>query len=124
MSRSEWISDPELVKPTVKRAYELIRDAQNWTQHAEARTATGKPCSPFSSRAICFCAWGALLRAARETLGPDVTKRKVEKLAYGGVINITSWDWGCPGTLIRFNDGKDGRVRIMQFFEHSPDRIK
>jgi len=46
------------------RARELV--AAGWTQGESARDAGGKKISPFSYKAVCFCALGATHRAEEE----------------------------------------------------------
>jgi hypothetical protein len=46
-------------------ARKLIEDPGAWTTGEYARTATGRRCAPWSMRAVCYCAEGACIRAAR-----------------------------------------------------------
>lgn len=59
------------MKPLTKDQYvQIVKGArdvlmiQGWTKGTYARDAVHLPCSPLSKRAVCFCAEGALLRAA------------------------------------------------------------
>src|ERR1700687_5342790 len=55
-----------LHKQVIARANELIEDPAHWTQHAYARTSTGRKCPAISDRADRFCVLGAIDRASSE----------------------------------------------------------
>jgi len=48
----------------LKKARAVIEKPENWTKGHYARDADGRPVSPLHSSAICFCALGAIRRAA------------------------------------------------------------
>jgi hypothetical protein len=52
----------------IARALEIISDESRWTRGSMARLADSKPCGCLNPRAACFCAVGALNRAAGELL--------------------------------------------------------
>jgi len=59
------------MKPLTKDQYvQIVKGArdvlttQGWTKGTFAQDVLHLPCSPLSKRAVCFCAEGALLRAA------------------------------------------------------------
>ncbi|WP_316196633.1 hypothetical protein [Bradyrhizobium sp. SZCCHNS3053] len=52
---------------TVARA--LIADPDHWTKWSHARDNTGQGVPPLDPRAVCFCADGALMRAAGTVSG-------------------------------------------------------
>lgn len=45
-------------------AREILSDPARWTVEASARDADGKLCDVYSPEATCFCAVGALIKAA------------------------------------------------------------
>jgi hypothetical protein len=55
---------PNPVADILIRARALIEPPGAWTQRLYARTAKGKPCSPTSRLAACWCPVGAIVVAA------------------------------------------------------------
>lgn len=55
---------PETVKSILQSARELIADPAHWTQSAFARDVNGNDCVSNDPEAVCFCALGALNKAA------------------------------------------------------------
>ena len=55
----------------VQRARVLIANPQTWSQGEFARDSVGEPVSWRSPKAVQFCIWGALNRAAREMISDD-----------------------------------------------------
>jgi hypothetical protein len=51
----------------LKKAKALIADPKHWTTEAFARTARGDSVSASHPKAVCFCAVGAINRAAANT---------------------------------------------------------
>jgi len=66
---------PHMAKPPqrqiIARALEIISDESRWTRGSMARLADSKPCGCLNARAVCFCAVGALNRAAGEILAAN-----------------------------------------------------
>ena len=59
----------------VKEARGLISEEDHWIQGTLAQSPDGKPVFTFSKNAVCFCAWGAVLRAySNQTQQPMDTK--------------------------------------------------
>ena len=54
----------------LKEARALISDEKNWTQDSFARNSAGEKVEPANERAVCFCAIGALAKAA--CLAPEL----------------------------------------------------
>lgn len=44
------------------KVQELLTDESKWTQDTSARARDGKPVSPQSQRAVCWCLVGAIVR--------------------------------------------------------------
>lgn len=80
----------------LKNARETISDPNHWTQRADARSADGCLVGAKESDAVCWCAYGALLKAGYEASGrgPDLPYMELKR-AMG-----TSW----AGTVSGFND--------------------
>ena len=53
----------------VTRARQLLEDRKRWTRYASARDPSGRKCAPTEDRAVRYCAYGALLRAAYQVTG-------------------------------------------------------
>ena len=66
---------PHMAKPPqrqiISRALEIISDETKRTRGAMARLADSKACGCLNPRAVCFCAVGALNRAAGEILAAN-----------------------------------------------------
>jgi hypothetical protein len=58
-----------LERRIIERARALIATPDTWTQSEFARDAQGQPVSWRSPKAVRFCLWGALNRAAHEMTG-------------------------------------------------------
>jgi hypothetical protein len=58
-----------LERRIIERARALIATPATWTQGEFARDATGEPVCWRSPKAVQFCIWGALNRAAYDTTG-------------------------------------------------------
>lgn len=50
---------------------EVLSDNTKWTQGVSARDARGEMTRPASDQAVCWCLWGAFVKA----YGPDTRKR-------------------------------------------------
>jgi|RhiMetdeSRZDD1v2_1073273.scaffolds.fasta_scaffold77556_3 hypothetical protein len=70
----------DLQRLVLSRARELVANPSTWTKCAVARDARGMPCLPHQSRAVRFCAYGAMWRAAYELTGDT---RAAYELAIG-----------------------------------------
>ena len=69
MSKPPRTPSPKSPKPPSPTGQEILAEAirlvdGGWTTKAFARNANGKKVSMFSASATCFCAYGALIRAA------------------------------------------------------------
>jgi hypothetical protein len=62
----------------IARALEIISDETKWTRGSIARLANSKPCGCRNPRAVCFCAVGALNRAAGEVLAVNAFHHAIE----------------------------------------------
>jgi hypothetical protein len=58
-----------LQQEILHRARALLDDPRRWTRRAAARDAQGLNCQATDERAVRFCAYGALLRAAFDVTG-------------------------------------------------------
>ncbi|KAB2938018.1 MAG: hypothetical protein K8F92_15660 [Hyphomicrobium sp.] len=86
----------------IERAIELLK--QGWTDGPLAIDAKGRAVSPWSEKAVAWCAWGSLQRAALEVTG-KVNLRLVDKIEAGFVKNV-----------VRVNEfeGKSAVLRVMR----------
>jgi hypothetical protein len=62
----------------LRAARERISDPERWTQGSFARSANDEPISPFSSRASCWCARGALYWVCASVSGAYGAERFLE----------------------------------------------
>lgn len=58
------MTDPQTVADVLDAAADLLEKPKAWTQFATARASNRKPVSAVSDKAVCFCAGGAIVRAA------------------------------------------------------------
>lgn len=68
----------------IKDARALITDPANWTQGEYAKDRQGDKCDPMSSKAICFCALGAIQKAGQlesdDNLPADWLEHSISKI--------------------------------------------
>ena len=62
------------IKQLLIAARALIEKPEHWTQEVHARDSAGNKVSPNSSKAVCFCAHGALVRVFNKTYGLEEEK--------------------------------------------------
>lgn len=60
------------VKETLIAARAKIADPKHWTQNYLAHDISGRPISPYSPNAVCWCALGAIESVSRGRIGPAV----------------------------------------------------
>lgn len=89
------LSKPE--RRVLLAAVELLK--KGWTTGDRARDANGKSCSPRSKKAVCWCAEGAVLAAARghEDLYYGVWSAFYAGAGIGIYDNIIKWHDAQPG---------------------------
>ena len=61
----------------LRKACDLLSSELRWTSGAWARDYRGRRCSPLSSEARRWCAWGALQRCAYDLTGDAQVSRKI-----------------------------------------------
>ncbi|MGX7706345.1 DUF6197 family protein [Methylobacterium sp. Gmos1] len=86
----------------LREARALIADKSRWTQKAFARDNAGRYTDENSNEAICFCAAGAVLRAASR--GPS----SYENDAFE-VLSAASYDLFREDSVLVVNDGLPDR---------------
>jgi len=78
------------VKPS-----ELIADPKKWIKGTLARDANGRPISPYSKEAVCFCIHGAKIAC-----GIQNTREFEDR-----ILNAMKEIYGCDFlTIVQFND--------------------
>jgi hypothetical protein len=114
---STRVSKP-LVHQIADRARQIVADPRKWTQYAIARTGNNRHCEPTDAKAVRFCAYGAILRAAYDIAGSD---DQAQRLADQTAMFIMGRD--SPYTafeeLIAINDGQRSGARkaVLDLFE-------
>jgi hypothetical protein len=107
-----------LVHQIAERAREIIADPRKWTQYAIARTGNNRHCEPTDAKAVRFCAYGAILRAAYDIAGSD---DQAQRLADQAAMFIMGRD--SPYTafeeMIAINDGQRSGARkaVLDLFD-------
>jgi hypothetical protein len=92
----------------IRRAREIISDPEKWTTHEGARDACNNPVSAVSKAAVCWCAAGALDRAAAELgyLGGCEWGRAAERLC-----ELTP-----NNSIVEVND-EEGHAAVLSLFD-------
>jgi hypothetical protein len=75
-----------LLFQVVERARMLVANRGTWTNHALARSFNSEACDPTDARAVRYCAFGALVRAAYDLTGD---KNQAQKLAGHAAARMT-----------------------------------
>lgn len=93
---------------------ELLREARgyverDWTQNAFARNAEGIPVDSTSRDAVCWCAVGAMNRAAAALCG------EFYFAAIGALTDSLRPGWSMPG----FNDRPDQTQAVLAWLDHT-----
>src|SRR5262245_9445161 len=107
-----------LVNQVADRARGLIADPRTWTQGAMARTGNHRDCEPTDARAVRFCAYGAIQRAAFDVAGDDARAQKladqVAMLLMGRDSPYTAFE-----EIIAINDGPRSTARkaVLELFD-------
>jgi hypothetical protein len=105
-----------LIHKIIEDAREIISDSKRWTRNAYARDKNGRPVCPTDPKAVRFCAWGAVLRAAY-----DLAPQDYMELAHATsdvVGHLDSWPLG------RLNDCKNGRRKMIAVFSKALERLR
>lgn len=76
---------------TLRAARALIEQPERWTRRVEARDSRGRTTSPMDAGAVCWCAAGATIRAAKcEVLLMSGAFQHLEKAV--GINGIEHWN--------------------------------
>jgi hypothetical protein len=99
-----------LVHQVAERARGLIADPRSWTQFAIARTGNHRHCEPTDAKAVRFCAYGAILRAAYDVAGSEAPALR---LADQTAMLLMGQDspYAAFEELIAVNDGQRSGAR-------------
>jgi hypothetical protein len=109
-----------LVHQVADRARSFIADPRTWTQGAMARTGNHRDCEPTDVRAVRFCAYGAIQRAAFDISGNDSQAQKladqVAMLIMGRDSPYTAFE-----EIIAINDGPRSTARkaVLELFDRA-----
>ena len=97
---------------------EIVADPRKWTQYAIARTGNNRHCEPTDAKAIRFCAYGAILRAAYDIAGSD---DQAQRLADQTAMFVMGRDspYSAFEELIAINDGQraSARKNVLDLFD-------
>lgn len=93
------------------KAKELIQDPKNWIKGTLAANAKGVHVAVGSRSACCFCALGALTRAAQRQSG-------LTKFRAGNVLSTAACELGAGASVTSFNDRKrTTHADIMKLYD-------
>lgn len=112
----------EMVKEVLVRARGLIE--KGWTQRAFARTEEGVAVVTLDEKATCFCAIGAIRRAAYELDGSKTASVAAENIVGEAILTVecllpVGFD------LPEFNDHRYTKQRnILDLFDNAVERLK
>lgn len=73
----------------LRSVIELLEDEKRWTQHEEARDASGNGCAARSDAACSWCVLGAFMKVLN--CGRDDALEFMEYTLGGGVIEWNDW---------------------------------
>lgn len=92
------------VKDNLIAARALIDTPEKWTRNAKARSASGIATLPRSSKAVCWCAYGALVKVCGKKEASDI-----------------AWDvFLGTGNLAGFNDRPETtHADLMVYFDRA-----
>jgi hypothetical protein len=113
-----------LVHQVADRARGLIADPRSWTQFAIARTGNNRHCEPADARAVRFCAYGAILRAAYEVAGDEGPALRLADQAAMLIMGHDS-PYAAFEEMIAINDGprSGARVAVLELFDKALARV-
>lgn len=113
-----------LLQQVCERARRLVDDPRTWTQFAIAQTGNHKACKPNDTRAVRFCAYGAILRAANDIAGNEAA---AEQLTDQAAKLVTGQDnvFAAFEDLIGTNDGPRATARqdVLALFERAAAKV-
>ena len=112
-----------LQNEVVKRARELLLDQQKFSKVFHATTARGFPCSVFSPKAVRFCAYGALVRAAFERTADRTTSQAIATQIMKEITGRKSEFFAYSDLAMKINDDAGHRT-VIDFFEKALDKYK
>jgi hypothetical protein len=107
-----------LVQQVAERARGLIADPRTWTQFAIARTGNHRHCEPNDAKAVRFCAYGAILRAAYDIAGSEAPALRVADQVAMRMMGHDS-PYSAFEELIAVNDGPraGARAAVLALFD-------
>jgi hypothetical protein len=99
----------------IKEARNFLASPRKWTRFYLAKTAQGESCDPWEPRAVRFCAYGALFKAAHDVSKDPVIAHHFAASA-ATVITGNEEDTDSVTKLFQINDGQ-GRKAILELFD-------
>lgn len=117
------MSKPILTQ-VIERARDLVADRGTWTSHALARRANSEACQPTDPRAVRFCAFGALVRAAYDLTNSGEQAQRLADLAAAELVGTKAPERAYMD-LYCINDGgsrSSARKAVLGLFEKALDR--
>jgi hypothetical protein len=109
----------------LREAYKLIEKPKHWTQYVHARGSLGEAVSPGSDLAVCFCAAGAIVRAAmkmypNQSLPYYIIRYEVDRDIQQSIKEL-KYDLGQP--LSEFNDTRS-HADVLAAFRRTIARLE
>lgn len=99
----------------LKDARALIADEKNWTKDAFARNSSGEKVDPTNEGAVCFCAIGALAKAAG--VNPE-GELPAENLLVSEML-----EWDARDSIPDFNDSHP-HADVLTLFDRAIARAE
>jgi hypothetical protein len=100
----------------IEEARNLLASPRKGTRHHLAKTAQGESCDPWEPRAVRFCAYGALLKAAHDASRDPVIAHHFAASAVTTILTGED-DTDLSSTrLFQINDSQ-GRKAILDLFD-------
>jgi hypothetical protein len=103
-----------IITQVVERARTLIANEATWCQGSFAEGADGYRCDAYDPRAVRFCAYGALQRAAYQLVGTTVL---AEQFSQKAAVAITGRSLARARATIMLTNDRHGREAVLRLFE-------
>ncbi len=100
------------VDDVIRSAFPLVNNEKTWTRNCEARDADGRTVRATSPHAICWCAYGALEKAAFDLTGNGGVASRLQRDA---AVKLSGFDFG--RSLSDINDSIGGREAVVALFK-------
>jgi hypothetical protein len=107
----------------IERARNLIAIRSSWTRYTLALTRNNRDCEPTDAKAVRFCAYGALVRAAYDLTGNADQARRLAGQAAVWITGRRTPEEAYE-EIYTLNDGSPvaSRKAVLRLFEESLER--